>query len=145
MITKEFKTKKYCCFYASDFHLEMILLPYIKNNLEDSKTLIFTQDSLSESVKQVLDRTNINANEKNEILNINWNNNIFNIEEIKNNYTVVINGEKKYIDEINKKILNLELKNVTIINCYNINIFKDNIFDLTRQYDGILNTSYINR
>ena len=37
MITKEHKVKKYCLFYASDFHLEMILLPYIKKNIYKDK------------------------------------------------------------------------------------------------------------
>ena len=42
MITKEHKVKKYCLFYASDFHLEMILLPYIKKNIYKDKFLSVT-------------------------------------------------------------------------------------------------------
>ena len=35
MITKE-NEGKLCSFYASDFHLEMIILPYINKKLEDN-------------------------------------------------------------------------------------------------------------
>ena len=73
MITKELKAKKYCCFYASDFHLEMILLPYLKDNLRKTNISILTQDSLSVSIKQVLDRTNFSEVEKEDIINLNWN------------------------------------------------------------------------
>ena len=48
MITKEHETKKYCCFYASDFHLEMILLPYIKNNIQIIHKIEL--DSMQESI-----------------------------------------------------------------------------------------------
>lgn len=145
MITKEHKAKKYCCFYASDFHLEMILLPYIKDNLGKSRILICTQDNLSESIKQVLDRTNFSDIEKEEILNINWNKMQIDLSNIKENDIVIINGEKKYIDDINNKILNLKLKNITIINCYDINKIKENRFDITREYEGVLNTNYITK
>ena len=43
MITKESKAVKKCCLYASDFHLEMILLPYIKERINKSNFIIFTQ------------------------------------------------------------------------------------------------------
>ena len=70
MITKELKAKKYCCFYASDFHLEMILLPYLKDNLRKTNISILTQDNLSVSIKQVLDRTNFSEVEKEDIINL---------------------------------------------------------------------------
>ena len=34
MITKEDKIQKSCCFYASDYHLEMIILPYINKKID---------------------------------------------------------------------------------------------------------------
>ena len=33
----ENKIEKLCCFYVSDFHLEMILLPYINKTIEENK------------------------------------------------------------------------------------------------------------
>lgn len=145
MITKERKVKKYGCFYASDFHLEMILLPYIKNNLHKSDILIYTQNNLNDSIKLVLSRTNLSEEEKNKILNLNWNNKELNLYDTVDNQIIIINGNKKYIDEINNKILNLDVKNITVINCYDINIIEENKIDITKDYEGILNTNYITK
>lgn len=142
MITKEHKTKKYCCFYVSEFHLEMILLPYIKNNDEGKKFFICTEENLSESVKQVLERTNLNKEEQNLMLNLNWNSK--NEDSIYNynldNYTIIVNGSEKYISNINEKLKEINAKETTVIDCYNINgqtIEKERI---KRKCDDILNT-----
>ena len=57
MLTEELDSKKICLFCASDYHLEMILLPYIKDKINDSKFVIFTQNNLEETVKKVLRMT----------------------------------------------------------------------------------------
>lgn len=145
MITKELLTKKYCCFYASDFHLEMILLPYIKENLGKTKILILTQNDLSESIIQVLDRTNFADKQKQEILNLNWSNQELNLLDIKNEDIIIINGDKNYIENINNKIQSLKLKNIILINCYDISKIEKNEFDLTKDYQGVLNTNYITK
>ena len=64
MVTEEQKGKKLCCFYASEYHLEMILLPYIKNNLKNSNFTIFTQKDLSKSINLLLERINLKKEEK---------------------------------------------------------------------------------
>ena len=142
MITKELKIKKYCCFYVSDFHLEMILLPYIKNNISKSKIIIFTQDNLKESVKLLLERTNFNNEDKNKILDLDWNNNIeekINKEKVQKS-TVIINGDINYIEQMNKNIKNLELDNIKIIDCYNISKNNLELAKIQEKYDEILNT-----
>ena len=40
MITEEQCTEKTCLFCASDYHLEMILLPYIKERIDKNKIII---------------------------------------------------------------------------------------------------------
>ena len=72
MITKELDDLRKCCVYANDFHLEMILLPYIKENLSETKFVILTENNLEETVKILLKRINLDENYKNEILNINY-------------------------------------------------------------------------
>ena len=47
MVTKECNSEKKCCLYASDYHLEMILLPYIENKIDESNFVIITQKNLS--------------------------------------------------------------------------------------------------
>ena len=142
MITKELKVKKYCCFYASDFHLEMILLPYIKKQLDKKEILICTQNKLEESLKIVLNRINLEDKEKSDIIDIDWNKNELELSEIKENDIIIINGDQIYIEEINNEILNLELQNITLINCFDINKIKEIRFDVTKEYEGILNTNY---
>ena len=96
MITKEHKINKYCCLYVSDFHLEMILLPYLKNKIDNSKTLIYTQKDLMESIRILLDKTNLKFEDKKKILNLKyWNNNINEIcnENVKE-YTIIVNGDR---------------------------------------------------
>jgi hypothetical protein len=142
MVTKEYESKKYCCFYASDFHLEMILLPYIKKNIDKTKFVIFTQENLLESMRTLLDRTNLNLEEKNKILNLNWNNK--KIDDISNcdfnNYTFIINGNNDYILKINEEIKKLKIKKINIIDCYNINEKKLKTVAVQENYDEILNT-----
>ena len=59
MITKELDGLEKCCIYANDFHLEMILLPYIKENFEENKFIIFTENDLEGTIKTLLERTNL--------------------------------------------------------------------------------------
>lgn len=142
MITKEHENKKYCLFYASDFHLEMILLPYIKNNIDDTHFTIFTEKNLDESLRILLSKTNLKFNEKEQMLKLGWN--IKNDEKITsdelNNNTIIINGSKNYISNINKKISMLKAKKVNIIDCYNIEEKDIDVERIKKQYDDILNT-----
>ncbi len=142
MITKEQKTGKYCCFYVSDFHLEMILLPYIKNNIDKCKIVIFTENNLKDSVRLLLERTNFNNEDKNKILSLNWNNKV--TEEITceklEKSIVIINGGIEYIEKINKNVKKLNLKYIKIIDCYNISKNNLELAKLQEKYDKILNT-----
>lgn len=142
MITKEHETKKYCCFYASDFHLEMILLPYIKNNIQKDKFVILTEENLSDSMNILLNRTNLNNDEKKQMLNINWNEK--NIKDLSNydleNGTIIINGSNNYINEMNDKIRKINPNNVNIIDCYSINDKNVEPKRISKNYDDILNT-----
>ena len=100
--TKESKVKKYCCFYASDFHLEMILLPYIKNNIYKDKFIIFTEENLSDSIKVLLNGTNLNLEEKNLMLNLDWKEkNKLDISKYKfDDHTIIINRKIIFLHHI---------------------------------------------
>ena len=71
MITKELEATKKCCLYASDFHLEMILVPYIK---EKNKKL----NELMKDNTEIIDCFNISDSETN-------------VEEIQYKYKEFIN------------------------------------------------------
>lgn len=140
MITKEHEIKKYCLFYASDFHLEMILLPYIKKNIYKDKFMIFSQENLSESIKVVLNRINLNSDEKNMMLNLNWDGKENLEEKDLNNYTIIINGDNEYISKINDKINKTNPDKINIIDCYSINDKNIEPHKIKEKYDDILNT-----
>ena len=54
MLTEKVVTNKMCLFCASDFHLEMILLPYIKEKIDEYKFVIFTKNDLEDTVNTLL-------------------------------------------------------------------------------------------
>ncbi len=145
MITKEHKINKYCCLYVSDFHLEMILLPYLKNKIDNSKTLIYTQKDLMESIRILLDKTNLKFEDKKKILNLKyWNNNINEIcnENVKE-YTIIVNGDREYITNVNNEIRKLKADVVNIVDCYDITKIDIKSQDINDNYKGVLNTESI--
>ena len=140
MITKEHEVKKYCCFYASDFHLEMILLPYIKKNIYKDKFMIFTEENLSDSMNILLNRTNLNKEEKKLMKKIDWNKKEEILPKNLNNYTIIINGSKEYILKINKEINKTNPEKINVIDCYSINDKNLEPRSIQEKYDDVLNT-----
>ena len=129
----------------SDFHLEMILLPYLKNKIDNSKTLIYTQKDLMESIRILLDKTNLKFEDKKKILNLKyWNNNINEIcnENVKE-YTIIVNGDREYITNVNNDIRKLKADVVNIVDCYDINKIDIKSQDINDNYKGVLNTQSI--
>lgn len=143
---------KTCLFFASDYHFEMMTLPYITNKLNDNKKIIvLTDNDLEESIKKVLSGTNLNKKIEKQILEIDWNNNdlekIKEIEKLniqKKDAVVFIKGKENYIKKINKDINNI-IKNqkMQIIDCFDINELEDNIDLVADKYEKILKTTGI--
>ena len=71
------KTKeKICAFYASDYHFEMISLPYIDKNIDENNTIIiFTENNLENTISTSLSKINFKEEKKEKIYNIDWKNN----------------------------------------------------------------------
>ena len=49
MVVENNKIEKICCFYVSDFHLEMILVPYINAHINEN-IVIITENDFNETV-----------------------------------------------------------------------------------------------
>ena len=146
MITKEQKINKYCCLYVSNFHLEMILLPFIKNKLKNSKVLIFTQNNLLETLNILLTKINLSNENKKNILKIeSWSNKKIDKidDEDINEFTIIINGDKEYRDRINDKIEKLKINVKNIVDCYDVNECRIQSYEIRNKYKGILNTESI--
>ena len=64
----------------------------------------------------------------------NQNNNI-----ISDTNTIII-GSKKYIEDINNKILNSNVNNVNVVDCYDFEEVKSEIDNIVDDHNGSLNT-----
>lgn len=156
--------KKVCGFYVSSVHLVTMILPHIKNETNrDVKFETVLEYNLKENVSNVLSNLIINDKEKENILNVNWNSNKIqkysNIEKnlkkiLENKETnILISGSRKYIEEaniiiekfLNKNINKLNKKKITIIDCYEVGEFDDNIREILDAHDLIINTAGIHR
>lgn len=132
-------TEKKCCFYASDFHLEMTIVPYINKKIEENKeVVIVTQNNLKETVKILISRMNIKN--KSAILGIDWNNN--DIKQIigKDNLVIIINGSKTFVENKNKEINEILGETPTqLVDCYSFDEVKDEMVEITERHTGVLN------
>lgn len=146
------KTKeKLCLFFASDYHFEMISLPYINGKLKGNKEIIMmTENDLNNTVNTVLDRINLKEEEKQRIINIDWKNNDANkIKKLENENKekiIFIKGKENYISNMNRNINNLISDgNIQVIDCYDINEVQDNIKDIAKGYSKMLSTSGVEK
>ena len=148
MITKEQDINKKCLFCVSDYHLEMILLPYIIEKKDKYKTIVFTESNLEDSINVLLTKVNLKEEDKEIIKNIDWNKNdslkVKQIEEIKDNkLNIIVNGSYEYIKLINKKLERIINKNIEIVDCFHIGNPDLDVLELSKKYNCILNTKKI--
>ena len=136
--------EKSCIFYASKYHLSLILLEYLK----DSDTKKYTVSTFFEN--EIKDEINLLSSKyKIEIPNeINFDN----TKEIakqkikpNENMIFIIEGEKNYMKEANeyiKKTINKQnFNSVKIVNCFNYEQQRENIESILEENDKILFTS----
>ena len=144
---KENKTEdKSCLFYVSDYHFEMIALPYMKEKIENNnQVIVMTQENLEDSMKHLLNKVKLDSDDKKKIEKINWKEK--SVEEISeidtlNNKVVFVKGTEKYIKNVNQKINEVSnVQNLQIIDCYDVNNVDESIIDITKDYNSILSTS----
>ena len=140
MITKEQDINKKCLFCVSDYHLEMILLPYIIEKKYEYNTIVFTETNLEASIDILLTKVNLKVEDKKIIKSIDWNKNdslkFERIEEIKDNkLNIIVNGSYEYVKLINK--------NIEIVDCFHIGNPDLDVLELSKKYNCILNTKKI--
>lgn len=132
MIIK-YERERICCFYVSEFHLEMILVPYINEKINEDITII-TQKKLRETLETLISKINLKEENKEKILKLGWNGE----QDIKDNSNVIIIGTKEFIKDKNKE---LEGKNIlSVLDCYEFEKEKDDIENIVKQYKNSLNT-----
>ena len=142
MVVEDKEIEKICSFYVSEYHLEMILLPFINDKIENNKKVIIeTEYNLEESLKKVLERTNLKQENKNKILSLGWNSKEENKLEDKSNIIVI--GNKEYIKNTNNEIIKNNLENITVVDCYKFEELGNDVTKIENSYVCNLNTNGI--
>lgn len=143
--------EKICAFYASDYHFEMISLPYINKRMENQdKIIILTQNNLDKTMETLLARTNFKEEKKKQILKLDWkSNDVEKMEAIKTNakeaekMVIFIKGKENYIQKMNQNIEKWipEENYPKIIDCYSVEEVGENLDEIMEQYQKILGTT----
>ena len=145
-VTKE----NLCAFYASDYHLEMIILPYINKNLENDKEVyIFTQNNLENTITDLIKKVNIKEELKEKVLNINWkidDENKYKQLVYENKESIIfVKGNEEYINKVNNNLKDVKkYKVLKIIDCYNMEEIGTKAIDIVKNHKNILITNKIN-
>lgn len=147
---KKLTKEKICAFYASDYHFEMISLPYISKSMDENKEIIIlTENDLEPTVNTLISRMNLKDTKKNKILRLDWkDNDLRKFKEISKstkenkNMIIFIKGKKNYIENVNKNIEKWveDKNNVKVIDCYEFFEVENKIDDIAEKYDKILGT-----
>ncbi len=146
-ITKE----KSCAFYASDYHFEMISLPYISRSMDENKeVIILTENNLEKTVNILISKMNLNEEKRQKLLSLDWNNNdLKKFKEISKktkadaDMVIFIKGKQNYIQNVNKNIekwISID-KHIKIVDCYEFFEIEEKIDDIAKQYEKVLGTS----
>ena len=143
MVLEGKKVKNICNFYVSEYHLEIMLLPYISKKIDnEEKIAIVTEFDLRTTLEVVIDKINLAQNKKEKIKNLGWNTQ--NTEKIIQNTNVIFIGSKNFINEKINELGEKNIENIEIIACYNYNEVKNDMQEIVSKYDGMLNTLGIN-
>lgn len=142
------KINKMCSFYVNDWHLTVMMLPYINGKLqENEKITIISEENLLNNINTILERTNIKEEYKKQIQTIGWEKTskkeIKNkIQEQENGNNIIIIGKEDYIENTNKIIENkVKTGEVNVIDCYEVMGFNNNMENILKNHEKIINTS----
>lgn len=146
--------KKICNFYMSDWHFTVMLLPYINREInKKTKVITILEKDMTDKVETLVRK--LNLKNKEEIFQINWKNSDVDKfinklkKELNDNKQIllIVNGTncfiKKVNDEINRELNNEKFgqKKIKILDCYDFESNKNNMSDILKEYDEMLNTS----
>lgn len=154
MVKENKGQEKLCLFFASDYHFEMISLPYINEKLKkDNNVIIMTENDLDVTVDKLLSMVNLTQNEKDRITKIDWkNDDVSKFKEIKNanangkETVILVKGKENYINSVNKNIENwININNTKIIDCYDINEVYEDVSNIAKNYNKVLSTSGVEK
>ena len=139
MVVKDKKIEKVYSSYVSEYHLEMILVPFINSKIEEKDNVVIeTEYDMNETLNTLLSKLNLKEENKEKILRLGWNKKENNIESKDN---VIIIGNKDYIENTNRRIMQKNIEDLTIVDCYKFEDICNNMSEVADKYDFNLNTN----
>ena len=150
------KIKKICSFSVSKWHLVTMLAPYLSKEVENKQQICtYFETDMQDIIEEFLSKLTLNPQDKQELEYLNWHSNkeckYIQINELLNSIQeqkiiFIVSGTKNYIEKVNMNINKVVRKNkikkeITIINCYEVMQFNNNIKQILDTHDKILNTS----
>ena len=138
------KVEKLCNFYASKYHLSIILLEYLKEKKTKKYNVIsFLQEELEDEINVLVQKYKYDE-ELIKDIDFKVTKDIYRkeLKELKNTIFIV-QGNLQYIKEVNEYILDSLENNmhIKIINCYNFSHQKLYMRDIIAKSDKILFTT----
>lgn len=142
------KINKMCSFYVNEWHLTVMMLPYINSKMQNNeKVTILSEENLENNIETILQKLNINNKVKNEIENLYWKSTPINmvdtmVNEVTSKDNIIIVGNEEYIENANK-IIDKKIKTgeINIIDCYEVMQFNNNIDSILKKHEKVINTS----
>lgn len=154
MVKESKNEERLCLFFASDYHFEMISLPYINENLKkNNNVIIMTENDLNGTVDKLLSRVNLNKEEKDKITKIDWKNDDVSkfkyIKEANENgkeTIIFVKGKENYINSVNENIGNwISNSEIKVVDCYDVNEVYENVPTIAKNYSKVLSTSGVEK
>ena len=144
--------EKVCNFYVSDWHMAVMIVPYINQEINSGKKVatIF-ENTIQENIEILLEK--LHLKNEHEIKNMHWESKpqlkIKDIQEIiegtSQDIVFIINGSETYIKQCAKKIIqycreNQIQKHIKIVNCFSMNSIDGNVTTVLEQHSKMLHT-----
>lgn len=139
------KENMICSFCVNDYHLAVMLMPYIYEAVEEEKNVVtfFDRDLVEITNKVIATNKKFWENEK-KLNKIDWKKTRFDkiaekFENAQDNDIIIVAGKDEFIERMNRLLINFHI-NFTIVNCFYVSdIAKNDSFKLS-DYSKILNT-----
>lgn len=149
------KVKRVCSFCVSDWHFITMITPYINQKIKNKeKILIYSSQNYSLLIRTFLPKLMIENEKKQKIADLNWNESKIRkssqiVDDIENakeqEITVIVKGDNSYINKLNTCIDKYSKENankkITVVNCFEMGEFNQNMGEILKSHDKILNTS----
>ncbi len=138
------KVEKLCNFYASKYHLSIILLEYLKEKKSKKYSVVtFLQDEIEDELNVLRNKYKYDINLTKDV-DFKATKDIYRKEiDSSKNTIFIVEGNLNYINEANEYIDSFLEKNsnAKIVNCYNFSHQKQFMRDIIAKSDKILFTT----